>query len=92
MERWQHSLRTGEPYEVEARLWQTGGTWRWHLIRALPMRDPRGRVIRWFGTNADIDDQRRTQERIARLQAVTAALSEADRGRRPCVGFGFRIV
>ncbi|MFY0564530.1 PAS domain-containing protein [Archangium lansingense] len=82
MERWQHSLRTGEPYEVEARLWQTGGTWRWHLIRALPMRDPRGRVVRWFGTNADIDDQRRTQERIARLQAVTAALSEAPTPRQ----------
>ncbi|WNG55163.1 PAS domain-containing protein [Archangium gephyra] len=77
MERWQSSLRTGEPYEVEARIWRTGGTWRWHLIRALPMRDARGRVIRWFGTNADIDDQRRAQERISRIQAVTAALSEA---------------
>ena len=82
MERWQHSLRTGEPYEVEARLWQATGHYRWHLVRALPMRDARGRVIRWFGTNADIDDQRRTQERISRLQAVTAALSEAPTPRQ----------
>jgi PAS domain S-box-containing protein len=82
MERWQHSLRTGEAYEVEARLWRVGGTWRWHLMRALPMRDARGRVIRWFGTNADIDDQRRAQERISRLQAVTAALSEAPTPRQ----------
>ncbi|MFL5355546.1 PAS domain-containing protein [Archangium sp.] len=82
MERWQHSLRTGEPYEVEARLWRVGGTWRWHLMRALPMRDASGRVVRWFGTNADIDDQRRAQERISRLQAVTAALSEAPTPRQ----------
>ncbi|WP_158501795.1 PAS domain-containing protein [Vitiosangium sp. GDMCC 1.1324] len=82
MERWQHCLRTGEPYEVEVRIWRVGGTWRWHLIRALPMRDRRSRVIRWFGTNADIDDQRRAQERISRLQAVTAALSEAPTPRQ----------
>jgi PAS domain S-box-containing protein len=82
MERWQHSLRTGEPYEVEVRIWRAGGTWRWHLVRALPMRDPRGRIVRWFGTNADIDDQRRSQERISRLQAITAALSEAPTPRQ----------
>lgn len=75
--RWTHSVRTGEPYEVEARLHSADGTWRWYLGRALPLRDEQGRVLRWFGTNSDIDDQKRAEERIARLQAVTAALSEA---------------
>lgn len=75
--RWAYSVRTGEPYEVEARLRSTDGTWRWHLGRALPLCDRQGRILRWFGTNSDIDDQKRAEERIARLQAVTAALSEA---------------
>ncbi|WP_157758346.1 PAS domain-containing protein [Cystobacter fuscus] len=76
-ELWQRSLNTGEPFEVESRLRGPEGGDHWHLIRAHPMRDSRGRVLRWFGTNANIDGQRRAQERISRLQAVTAALSEA---------------
>ena len=76
-ERWQRSLDTGEPFEAESRLRRADGSYHWHLIRALPMRDGRGRILRWFGTNADVDGQRRAQERISRLQAVTAALSEA---------------
>jgi PAS domain S-box-containing protein len=77
MERWQHSLRTGEPYEVEVRLQRADGSYRWHLTRAQPMRDSHGCIVRWFGTSSDIDDQKRAQERISRLQGVTAALSEA---------------
>jgi PAS domain S-box-containing protein len=60
LERWQRSLETGEVYEVEFRLRRgTDGDYRWHLGRALPMRDAEGRIIRWFGTNTDIDDQKR---------------------------------
>jgi PAS domain S-box-containing protein len=60
LERWQHSLRTGETYEIEFRLrGGVGGEYRWHLGRALPLRDPGGRVLKWFGTNTDIDDQKR---------------------------------
>jgi len=60
LERWQSALSTGEIYEVEFRL-QRGSdeTYRWHLGRALPMRDATGHIIRWFGTNTDIDDQKR---------------------------------
>ncbi|HEY9403438.1 MAG TPA: ATP-binding protein [Pyrinomonadaceae bacterium] len=60
LERWQKALRTGEVYEVEFRLRRgSDGDYRWHLGRALPMRDASGRIIRWFGTNTDIDDQKR---------------------------------
>ncbi len=82
MERWRHSLDTGEAYAVEVRIQHATDGYRWHLVRALPMRDARGRVVRWFGTNVDIDDQRRAQERLSRLQAVTAALSEAPTPRQ----------
>lgn len=60
LERWQQSLASGEIYEVEFRLRRgSDGDYRWHLGRALPMRDADGRIIRWFGTNTDIDDQKR---------------------------------
>ncbi|HEX9918559.1 MAG TPA: ATP-binding protein [Pyrinomonadaceae bacterium] len=60
LERWRRSLATGEVYEVEFRLRRgSDGDYRWHLGRALPMRDASGRIIRWFGTNTDIDDQKR---------------------------------
>jgi len=60
LERWRKALATGEVYEVEFRLRRgSDGDYRWHLGRALPMRDASGRIIRWFGTNTDIDDQKR---------------------------------
>jgi PAS domain S-box-containing protein len=60
LERWRKALSTGEVYEVEFRLRRgSDGDYRWHLGRALPMRDAAGRIVRWFGTNTDIDDQKR---------------------------------
>ncbi len=75
-ERWQHSLSTGEPYETEVRIRRADGRYRWHLVRALASRDARGRIVRWFGTNADIDDQKRAQE-AAQQALATAEASEA---------------
>lgn len=54
---WQHSLATGEPYEVEYRLRHRSGEYRWVLGRALPLRDDQGRIIRWMGTCTDIHEQ-----------------------------------
>jgi PAS domain S-box-containing protein len=59
VERWRHSLSTGHTYETEFRLRRgSDEEYRWHLARALPMRDERGRIVKWFGTNTDIDDQK----------------------------------
>ena len=77
--RWQHSLRTGEPYEMEFRLWSAPhGAFRWHLARATAQRDADGKVIRWFGTNTDIEDSKRAQ---AELQRLTREALEADRAK-----------
>jgi PAS domain S-box-containing protein len=51
---WPDALRTGEPYEIEYPLRRRDGVYRWHLGRALPIKDEAGRVVRWFGTNTDI--------------------------------------
>lgn len=59
VERWTHSLTTGAPYQVEFRLRRFDGEYRWYLGRALPQLDAEGKVVQWFGTNTDINDQRR---------------------------------
>lgn len=62
--RWTHSLTTGEAYEVEFRLRRPDGVYRWHLARARAARDPRGTIVKWFGTNTDIDEVKRAREEL----------------------------
>jgi PAS domain S-box-containing protein len=79
VERWQRSLATGEPYETEFRLRHAGGNdYRWHLARATAQRDDDGRILRWFGTNTDIEDRRRAESELERL---TREATEANRAK-----------
>lgn len=55
---WRHSLETGEPYEIEYRLRNARGEYRWTLGRALPIHDRNGSIVRWFGTCTDIHDHK----------------------------------
>ncbi|MDT7780155.1 MAG: hypothetical protein QOC99_2667 [Acidobacteriota bacterium] len=64
LERWQASIETGEPFEMEFPLKGADGVFRWFLTRVNPVRDSQGRIARWFGTNTDIDEQRRTAEEL----------------------------
>ncbi|HEY9872530.1 MAG TPA: PAS domain S-box protein, partial [Candidatus Obscuribacterales bacterium] len=60
---WSKSLETGELYEIEFRLLcAKDGSYRWHLGRALPIYDEKGKIVSWFGTNTDIDDRKRAEE------------------------------
>lgn len=65
-DRWRHSLRTGEPYEIEYRLRHHSGEYRWTLGRALPMRGNDGQIIRWMGTCTDIHDQVLARDTLAK--------------------------
>lgn len=81
--RWQHSLATGEPFEMEFRLRGADGTFRWFLTRVRPLRDPSGRIVRWFGTNTDIEDVRRLRDRVTEvLEATHDAFFALDRDYR----------
>lgn len=71
-ERWRHSLATGEPYTIEYRLRHHSGEYRWTLGRALPVRNPDGRIIRWIGTCTDIHD---AKEQAARNEILGRELS-----------------
>jgi PAS domain S-box-containing protein len=76
---WRHCLATGEPYEIEYRLRRADGVYRWTLGRALPVRDPQGRIIRWFGTCTDIEEQKQTEERLRiSEERLRLALSAAE--------------
>ncbi len=79
LDAWTHSTRTGEPYEIEYRFKRASdGAYRWHLGRALPLRDEAGNIVKWFGTGTDIDDQKRAQEELEeRVRQRTAQLEAA---------------
>jgi PAS domain S-box-containing protein len=65
LERWTKAVHTGEIYETEYRFKKgEDGTYRWHLGRALPMKDSAGKIVLWAGTCTDIDDQKRTEDQI----------------------------
>jgi PAS domain S-box-containing protein len=56
--RWRRSLDAGTPFEMEFPLRRADGEFRWFMTRVQPLRDGAGKVIRWFGVNSDIHEQR----------------------------------
>jgi PAS domain S-box-containing protein len=58
------ALERGEPFENEQRARRHDGMYRWFLIRYRPLRDERGRVVRWYATATDIDERKRSEDRI----------------------------
>ena len=59
--RWKEALSTGKAFEFEFPLRRADGVYRWFLTRAIPLRDEQGRIVRWFGTNTDVEDVRRAR-------------------------------
>jgi PAS domain S-box-containing protein len=69
LEQWSSSIATGEPFEMVFPLKGADGEYRAFLTRVNPLRDARGRILHWFGTNTDISELKRMEE----------ALRDADR-------------
>ena len=64
-ETWLGNVRAGRPHEYEGRVWSAkAGTYRWHLARALPVREESGAIVRWYGTATDIDDHKRAEHAL----------------------------
>lgn len=76
IERWQASLNTGTPLEMELRLRGADGIFRWFLVRANPMRDSQGKVIRWFGTNTNIDEARKGRHALEEERRILELLND----------------
>ena len=61
----QATIDTGMPYEMETRLRNgASGEYRWFLVRGIPLKDDRDKILQWFGTCTDIDEQKRAEEKI----------------------------
>ena len=63
-QRWQQSVKTGGFFEVEYRFRRHDGVYRWFLGQGRAQRHADGRVVKWFGTCTDIDDQKQAQQQL----------------------------
>jgi len=72
MDEWRAALAEGKPLETEARLRRADGEYRWLLIRAVPMRDETGKIVKWYGTSTDVEDLKRAEEALSKSHAELA--------------------
>jgi PAS domain S-box-containing protein len=64
MDDWIRCVESGANYEAEYRLKSKDGTHRWFRARALPIRDPEGNILKWYGTCSDIHDSKLLEQRF----------------------------
>jgi len=57
-------LSKGIPFDSEARISSKNGHYRWLLLQYNPLKDERGQIVRWYATATDINDQKKTEERL----------------------------
>jgi len=73
---WRKIMVSGQSGEIEARLRRFDGVYRWFLFRATASLDDNGRVVKWYGTNTDIEERKRAEQALRRSEAY---LAEAQR-------------
>jgi PAS domain S-box-containing protein len=79
-EKWRISVATGQLFEDEARFRRaTDGEYRWFLVRGVPLRDPHGKIVKWYGTLTDIEDRKRAEQEREKLRQFEAGLAHMNR-------------
>jgi PAS domain S-box-containing protein len=63
-DRWRIAVETGAPYENIERVRRADGEYRWFLSRAQPLRDELGNIVKWYGTDTDIEEQKRAEDAL----------------------------
>ncbi len=74
---WNQAVATGNTYRVESRLRAANGSYRWFLMRGVPVRDDSGNIVKWFGTCTDIDDLKRAERTLRTLSTCNECLVRA---------------
>jgi PAS domain S-box-containing protein len=75
MEHWHECVRTGEPFEMEFPIRGDDGKYRWFLTRVNAVRDRHGQVVRWVGTNTDVDEVKRAEQALREESHVLELLN-----------------
>jgi PAS domain S-box-containing protein len=79
-EKWRISVATGQVFEDEARFRRAvDGEYRWFLVRGVPLRDPHGKIVRWYGTLTDIEDRKRAEQERDKLRQLEDDLAHINR-------------
>jgi PAS domain S-box-containing protein len=73
---WRMLMTSGQSGEIEGRLRRFDGVYRWFLFRATPSVDETGRIVKWYGTNTDIEQRKTAEQALKRSEAY---LAEAQR-------------
>jgi len=63
-DRWRIAVETGTPYENIERVRSADGEYRWFLSRARPLRDELGNIVKWYGADTDVEDQKRAEDAL----------------------------
>ena len=79
VKKWQRSNASGEPFENEARHRSANGEYRWFLVRAVPLRDAHGNILKWYGTLTDVEDRKKAEQERERLRQLEADLAHVNR-------------
>ncbi len=75
--RWSQIISQGMPGEYETRLRRHDGEYRWFIVRCDPMRDARGEVVQWYGTNTDVEDLKRAEIKLREEEHELRAIVDA---------------
>ena len=77
---WLALMDSRKPGELETRIRRYDGVYRWFLIRVVPLLDEQGNVVKWFGSNTDIEDRKRAEEKLRQdereLRQITDAIPQ----------------
>jgi PAS domain S-box-containing protein len=77
IELWTQCVETEQLYQIEYRLRRSDGEYRWHLGRAIPVRNSQGEVIQWLGTNTDIHEQKVVSQKLQENEAKFRTIADA---------------
>jgi PAS domain S-box-containing protein len=76
--KWMENVKTGNSFDIEFRIRRNDGIYRWFKTRAVPMHNAEGNIIKWFGSNTDIDEIKKAEEQLRKLNRIYSLLSDVN--------------
>lgn len=68
---WENSVNSGAPYELEFRVKNfKSGKYHWHLSRARPVLNSAGKIVKWYGSSTDINEQKNILHKLETEQKL----------------------